>query len=140
MSTKRQIQRNIDRKNKEMLNQYDPFLRRGWENKSSNDLNVFANLARNGITVEYLNSEIEKARKQAFADTSVAILKSVYACVALVLADEFGFTEDQYLKALVDIDHKMAFTIDTEEIIKEMEERLNIKFNYANGIERIESL
>ena len=140
MSLKKQIQRNIERKTKAEIKKYEPFLKPDWESRPMSDLNVFANLARNGITVEYLNGEIERARKQAFEDTSVAIMKAVYASAVLTLHEEFGFSNDDCLKALVAIDNRMAFTIDSEEIVKEMEEKVGIRFNANNGVERIQQL
>ena len=138
MSLKKQIQRNIDKLNKEELKKYEPFLKPNWRSLPNEDLNVFANLARNGITVSDLNREVEKARKQAYQDTVTSVMQVMYACVALVLNEEYDFSAENCLEALGKIDHRMALTIDNEEVIKEMENRLGIRFNSADGVERVE--
>ena len=140
MSLKKQVKRNLEKQTKETIRQYSPFLKQGWEQRPIEDLNIFASLARNGITLDDLNREVKKARTKAFEDTSVAIMKVLYACIVLTLFEEFGFSKDDCIKALSAIDHRMSFTIDSEEIVKEMEEKIGIRFNSGNGIERIEEL
>lgn len=140
MSLKKQIKRNIEKSTKKTFQQYEPFLKQNWQTKPLEDLNLFASLAKNGITLDDLNREIKKARQQAFEDTALSIMKVTYACVMLTLANEFGFSKDDCYKALTTIDHNMAFAIDGEELIKEMEEKVGIRFNSENGVERIEKL
>ncbi len=140
MSLKKQIKRNMEKQTKATIKQYEPLLKPGWQDLPMSDLNLFANMARNGITLDDLNREIKKARQQAYEDTSIAIMKVLYACIAITLMDEYKFSKDDCLEALSKIDHKMAYTIDSEEIVKEMEEKVGIRFNSGNGIERIEML
>ena len=138
MSIQKQIKKNIEKQTKATIRQYEPFLKPDWESVPMKDLNVFASLAKNGITVQDLNREIAKARKQAYEDTVTAVMKVVYASVALTLTDDYGFSKDECLDALGKIDHRMALTIDNEEIVREMEDRIGIRFNSENGVERVE--
>lgn len=140
MSLKKQVKRNLEKQRNDELKKYEPFLKPNWQNFPSEDLNLFANMAKNGITINDLNREIAKARTKAFEDTAVSVMKVLYACTVITLADEFGFDKGMCLKALKAIDDRMAFTIDSEEIVKEMEDRIGIRFNSSNAIERVEMI
>ena len=140
MSLKKQIQRNIEKQNKKEIKQYEPFLKIGWDNMPNKDLNIFANLARNGITLDYLNSEIEKTRKETFSRTMTASLQISYASTVLTLFEEFGFSKDDCFKALSVIDHRISTLIDDEDILREMEEKVGIRFNSKDGVERVEMI
>ena len=98
------------------------------------------NLARNGITVNDVKKELEQTRRRTHENTATAVMKVMYAAVSLVLADEFQFSKDDCFKAISAIDQKMSILIDYEEVIKEMEERIGIRFHEKDGVERIEKL
>ena len=140
MSLKKQVKRNLEKQRNEQLAKYEPFLKPNWQSMPSKDLDLFANLAKNGITIADLSREVQRARTQAFQDTAVSVMKVMYACTALALSDDFGFDKDMCMKALKTIDSRMALAIDSEEVISEMEERIGIRFNSSNGVERIESV
>ena len=125
---KRQIARNVARNDKKALSQLN------------RDRNLLVNLARNGITVEDVKKETDRVRKETYERTSTAIMQVVYASLASVLADDYGFTKDQCFDALYAVDRKVATSIDNEELIAEMEEKAGVRFNCFDGVERIEKI
>ena len=136
----KQIRRNIAKNTNATLKQYSSQMKPGWQDMPQQDLNLFASLAKNGITVQDLDREIANARKQAYQDTVVAVQKMVYASFAIVLKDEFGFSNEDCYKALCKTDQSLLSMIDNDEPVKIMEERIGIRFNSENGVERIEFL
>lgn len=127
MSQRRKIEKNIRRQNIEFMNNntYD---------------NILGGMARNGITIHDLAREITKVRNETHEATATAVLQVAYASIAIVLKEEFGFSNDDCFKAIMAIDQKMVVAIEPEEITKEMEEKVRIRFNSHNGVERVERL
>lgn len=140
MSIKRHIERNIARQDRKELEKYNAFLKPELRSIANRDANLMVNLARNGITPNDVKKEIEVTKRRVYENTVTAVMKVTYAAVAVVLAEEFNFSKDECFKAMSAIDHRMAVTIDDEEIIKEMEEKAGIRFNHKNGVERIERI
>lgn len=140
MSLKKQVQRNQAKTDKDTLKQYEPFLKKGWQSRPMEDINLLAGFARNGITIADLTREVAKARKQAYEDTVTSVMKVMYAAVAVVLVDEFGFSKDDCLRAIGAIDNKMAITIDSDEIVEEMHEKAGLRINAKEGVERVEQI
>ena len=140
MSLKKRVQRNIEKQNMETLSQYSSFLKPDWKTKPQEDINLFASLARNGITIADLNREVEKTRVQVYERTALATMKITYSAIAIVLKEKFGFSNDDCFNALYMVDQKIAFAIDNDEIINEMQEKTRIVFEAQNGVERIKQI
>ena len=127
MSQTKKIAKNIQRNNIEFMN------------KNNYDA-ILGGMARNGLTLQDLAREVDKTRRETRERTYIATCKVLYASMAIVLKEEFGFSKEDCFKAMNDIDHKMSLAIDNEEIIKEMEDKTKIQFNSENGVERIQML
>ena len=140
MGIKRQIARNIERQNQKELEKQSKYLRKGWNNMSMSDKNLLVNLARNGITVEDVKREISDTKKRTHENTAIAVMKVVYAAMALTLIDEFHFSKEDCFKAISAVDQRMAVLIDYEDVIAEMEQKAGIRFHSDNGVERVEMI
>lgn len=140
MSLKKQVKRNIQKQNEDLLKRYEPFLKPNWQSRPKEDINLLASMAKNGITYEDMQREIKRARMTAFEDTALAVLKVGYAVMAITLHEDFGMSKDECFNVLTAIDKRLAVTIDNEEVIEEMREKVGIRFNSDNGVERIEKV
>lgn len=127
MSQSKKIAKNIQRNNVDFMN------------KNTYD-GILGGMARNGITLQDLAREVDKTRRETRERTYIATCKILYASMAIVLKEEFGFSKENCYKAINEIDYKMSLAIDNEEIIKEMEDKTNIRFNSESGVERIQML
>ena len=137
MSLQKQIKRNMARQNDKLLAQYGSQLVPDWRFKSEKDKSLLANMVRNGITVEDLQSERKRGRDEAFRETAPSVMKVCYSAISVVLVDDFGFTPEQCFEAIMKVDEKITMTIDPEELLKEMEEKAQIRFYADEGIERV---
>ena len=127
MSQSRKIAKNVLRQNINFMekNTYD---------------GILGGMARNGITLQDMAREVSKVRKETYESTATAVQQVAYAAIAIVLAEEFGFSKEDCYKAINAVDRKMALAIDYEDIIKEMEDKAKVRFNFSNGVERVEML
>ena len=126
MSQARKIARNLERLNLAHL--------------SKSEVNILGGLSRNGITIQDMVREIDKVRKETFEATALATHQVLYALFAITLSEDLGLSKDDCYDALVSVDQRLLNTIDHEEAIKEMEEKVGIRFNSTDGIERIQKL
>ena len=137
MSLQKQIRRNIAKENEKLLSQFGNQLVPDWKLKSAQDKNLLAHMVRNGITAEDLKAERKRGRDEAFAQTAPIVMKTCYSAFAIVLADEFGFTPEQCYDVVSKADHMISTQIDTDELMKGMEEKAKIKFFADEGLERV---
>lgn len=140
MSMQRKLQRSINKNTNDFLKQHSKELPADWAMRPQQDRNLLAMMARNGITQEDMKREIMRVKRETYELTAVATLKVVYVAMSLVLSENYNFSKDDCYKIMRDVDSKVAIAIDDEEIVKSMEEKVGIRFNHADGLERIEQV
>lgn len=140
MSLQKQIARNAKRQQDAYLKAHQAELVPGWQNWPDEHKSLVVNMSRHGITPQ----DIEKARKQgrdeAFKDTAPAVMKVAYAAFVLVLAEEYGYSHEDCYNALMKVDSRIALSIDSAEIVREMEDKVKIRFNERDGVARVEMI
>ena len=138
MSIQRKLKRNIDKSANDFLKQHKNELPSDWAMRPQQDRNLLAMMARNGITQEDMRREVMRVKRETYEVTAVATLKVVYSALCLVLTEEYKVSKEECYKILKHVDDKVVMAIDDEEIVNEMEEKIGIRFNSQDGIERIE--
>ena len=137
MSKSKSLARQIARNNNRLLGSYGNQLKPGWALRPQGELDIVADMARNGITVADLEREFKRGRDSAYKDTAPLVMKQCYSAFATVLADEFGFSPDDCFKAVHMADQKIMTAIDLEDSLQEMEDKCRIQFRSEEGIERV---
>ena len=140
MSVQRKLQRSIDKSTNDFLKQHRNELPSDWATRPQQERNLLAMMARNGITQEDMKREIMRTKRETYELTVTATMKIVYSAMCLVLFEDYNFKKDDCFKVLRDVDNKVVMAIDDDEIIKEMEEKVGIRFNSRDGLERIEQV
>ena len=140
MSNIRKIARNIARNDRKELEKYGSQLNPNWAKKTPQEINIFANLARNGITPEYMMSEIAKVKQDTYDRTVVAVKEMDYASMAIVLHEKFGFSKDDCFDIILAVDQNTTLAIDNEALLREMEEKVGLRFNPKDGVGRLEKV
>lgn len=140
MSLKKQIARNVARQEDAYLKQHRKDLLVDYRTLPRDQRSMLVNMSRHGITPMDVEKARRDAREEAFRDTAPAIQSAVYAAMAIVLHDEFGFEKADVLKALHAVDHKMLETLDTEELYRELAEKCEIRILGREGVGRIETV
>ena len=75
----------------------------------------------------------EQARNQAVEYT----FRCIYAAVLLAAHDEYGFGRTRAWRLLKRADEIICTTLDSEEVIREVWERMGLEINFREGVDRI---
>ena len=140
MSFQRKLQRSINKNANDFLKQHENELPADWKMRPQQDRTLLAMMARNGITQEDMKREVMRVKQETYKITVEATMKVVYSAMCLVLFELYNFSKDDCLNVLRDVDNKVVMAVDDEEIVNDMEEKVGIRFNSHDGIERIEQV
>jgi len=75
----------------------------------------------------------EQARNQAVEYT----FRCIYAAVLLAAHDEYGFGRTRAWRLIKRVDEIVCTALDSEEVIREVWERMGLEINFREGVERI---
>lgn len=140
MSLKKQIARNIARRDNELLRRYPAEVDQKIWGMPQSQRSLIANLARNGITPADLENAMQEGRRSAYQDTAPAVHAAVYNAVMIVAHDDLGFDENQCMDFLNKVDHKIAMSLDNDELARECEEKCGIRIKTKEGVGRVETI
>ena len=93
-------------------------------------------LAKNGITKEYADSEYNRGHVAGFENGSHRTLMVVYAACVLELLDA-GNSRDEALSFLKAVDNRVLTSIDAEEDITEVFNRTGVHFEFKDKFDRV---
>lgn len=75
----------------------------------------------------------EQARNQAVEYT----FRCIYAAVLLAAHEEYGFGRTRAWRLIKRVDEIVCTTLDSEEVIREVWERMGLEINFREGVDRI---
>lgn len=75
----------------------------------------------------------EQARNQAVEYT----FRCIYAAVLLAAHEEYGFGRTRAWRLIKRVDEIVCTALDSEEVIREVWERMGLEINFREGIDRI---
>ena len=90
-------------------------------------LEAVRRIERNGITMEEMEEEYERGRKDGFLEAAEPILKSCYAGICLALHETFGFGSERCYKAIEAVDRKIVFSLGHEELVEEVLDKIGLE-------------
>ena len=120
--------------NRQMRRQQERQTMREWVR--SNDKTRMMQLAKNGITSEYADSEYKRGHKDGYEAGSARTLKVVYAACVLELLDA-GNTREEALSFLKGVDNRVLVSIDEQEDITEIFDRTGFWLEFKEDINRV---
>lgn len=123
--------------NRQMRRQQERQTMREW--MRSSDRERMTQLARNGITSEYADSEYRRGRKDGFQDGSNRALKMVYAACVLEMLDA-GNSKAEALSFLKAVDNRVIVSIDEQEDITEVFNRTGVWLELKNDVNRVQEV
>ena len=123
--------------NRQMRRQQERQTMREW--MRSSDRERMTQLARNGITSEYADSEYRRGRKDGFQDGSNRALKMVYAACVLEMLDA-GNSKAETLSFLKEVDNRVIVSIDEQEDITEVFNRTGVWLELKNDVNRVQEV
>lgn len=103
-------------------------------------------LTRNGITMDYLKREVDKAfrrgQKSAVVVDSQFYMSTCYAAALLAAHEVLGAGHEQCLEFLHRMDHHVMYSLTSDELVQRVFDELGIKFNFKGVFEdeRIEEV
>lgn len=122
----RSIQRNIKKNNYSYL-------------KDKEKMSVVAQKAeifRNGITEKDLKEEFQKGYGAGWSDGRERLYKEVFAAICLVMEEDFD--NDVIIDLLHAVDSRVKLSIDVNEDLDEVLERVGVELHFKNVIGGVE--
>ena len=93
-------------------------------------------LAQNGITSEYADSEYRRGIHDGFKQGADRTLKVVYAAVVLEMLDA-GNSREEALSFLKAVDNRALISIDEQEDIEEVYEKTGVRLMLKDDVNRV---
>lgn len=104
---------------------------------------IVQRMSQNGITPDDLRKAQDEAYSkgfgEGFARAGDNIVRGIYAGICLTLNDLYGFGRKRCYDVLKAVDEKIIYQLDSEEAINEVFDRMKLRINFKDPIERIES-
>lgn len=97
-------------------------------------------LIKNGITPEDLKAEYKRGYDDGARAAGLQIFKCCYAGIAIALADEFGFGEDECFRAICAADEKMIWALNNSELVDEVLEKTGLRLELDEPFERVQKV
>lgn len=87
-------------------------------------------IQRNGITIE----DLDRAGKEGYNDgariAAENTMRNIYAAVALVMHENYGFGKKRCMDVLNAVDQKVMYALDSKEMIQQVWDDLKIKMTF----------
>jgi len=99
-------------------------------------INQKAEIFRNGITDKDLKEEFQRGYGAGWSDGRERLYKEVFAAICLVMEEDFE--NDVIIDLLHAIDQRVQISIDVQEDLDEVFDRIGVKLNFKNTIDRVE--
>ncbi len=99
-----------------------------------------AELIKNGITTKDLEKAFEDGYKKGYHESNFPVVKTIYACICLVLHQLYGFGGKRCVNVLKALDDAFINQLTSEEAINEALEKANVKLNFDEPFDRVEEI
>lgn len=123
--------------NRQMRRQQERETMRNWMHSS--DKVRMMQLAKNGITSEYADSEYRRGHKDGFDAGANRALKMVYAACVLEMLDA-GNSRAEALTFLKNVDNRVLVSIDEEEDITEVFNKTGVWLELKADVNRVQEV
>ena len=94
------------------------------------DNEQLARIQRNGITID----DLDRAGRQGYQDGAKTgaenTMRNIYAAVALVMHEKYGFGKKRCMDVLNAVDEKVMYALDSKEMIQQVFDDLGIKMTF----------
>lgn len=111
------------------------------ESVSYKDRELFSKIRNGRVTAEDMEwiekIGFDKGVKAVGVAAAENTMKSCYAAAALALAEQFDADQDTVCSFLQCMDRKVAFSLDSEEVMQQVFDELNISLNFKKTMDRI---
>lgn len=94
-------------------------------------------LAKNGITVKDLRNAGDSAYRDGYDMGCREAVRMCYASFCLALHEIYGFGGLRARRALVEADRQLVACVDSEELIRQVEEKMGYQICFKEPIERV---
>lgn len=106
-----------------------------WQRQTKGQL--MANLAKNGITPEYVDKECKRQFEAGYSKGCENTLKTVYAAICLAANDRYGFGRKRCKDLLLAVDQHVLMSLTSVEAMDAVYERMGLRITAADEVERI---
>ena len=94
--------------------------------KRMEDNEYINRIQRNGITIEDLNRAGQEGYREGAKTAADNTLRNIYAAVALVAHEKYGFGKKRCMALLNAVDEKVMYAIDSKEMVQQVYDDLGI--------------
>ena len=97
-----------------------------------------AEMFRNGITAQDLKEEFNKGFGAGWRDGRERLYKEVFSAICLVMADDYN--SEDIVKFLKAVDRRTQISIDANEDLDEVFERIGVQLDFKDDIEMVKGV
>lgn len=98
--------------------------------KRIEDNEVFARIQRNGITID----DLDRAGKEGYHDgakiAAENTMRNIYAAVALVMHEKYGFGKKRLMDVLNAVDEKVIYALDGREMVQRVWDETGLEMTF----------
>lgn len=94
-------------------------------------------LARNGITVKDLRNAGDSAYRDGYDAGSREEVRMCYAAFCLAMHEVYGFGGLRARRALVEADRQLVTCVESEELIRQVENKMGYQICFKEPIDRV---
>ena len=123
---RRQIMRQAKDKYKQMVSEM-------------NERQINERLLQQGIGQADLDAARYEGTKEGYRDGGLMMTRTCYAAAIRVLKRDWGFTKDQLIEFLKNMDVMTLSVLDHQEMVEETMEDTGILLNLADGVDRVQA-
>lgn len=95
-------------------------------------------LYKNGITAEDLKHDYQKGYTQGYSDGVESAMVTCYAALCLALNELHRFGRERCYRVMKAMDDKIIYNITSDEVAEEALQKMGIRFNVNEPMNRIE--
>ena len=101
---------------------------------------LLTQLVQNGITPEDLKKNYDIGYSDGYRSAGEEIIKSCYAAVCATLEELHGFKRKRCLEILNAVDKRILYTLNSQEAIDEVYDRIGLKLNFKDPFYRVQEV
>ena len=94
------------------------------------DNEQLARIQRNGITVDDLARAGQEGYRDGAKNAAESTMRNIYAAVALVMHEKYGFGKKRCMDVLNAIDEKVMYALDGQEMTQQVFDDLGIRMTF----------
>ena len=114
--------------------------RRAYSRQQEKKRQIQAAFLKSGITPEDMKKSYKMGFDEGFRASGMEITKCCYAALALVLFEDYGFTQEKTVEAMRKIQDKVIYTFHHSELADELLRKANITVDWGGTFQRIDTI